>query len=268
MLCLVTVLQRDFGVFAIQKLNHYPDCSNSEDLFLHGILRGHGGTCSSLPVLYASVGRRLGYPLKLARAAYHLFARWDDPGGDRFNIECTALGLEIPPDEFYSTWPAIPDPEDARAGYVFKSMAPREELAGFLVQRAYCLLHNNRHQAAVESCIGATMAAPGNKCHEQSTVLMMRHWQARLRQLHPPGFPKLFIHPPARRRFPSRLPFQLEQDFLTFQVMEELLNDSEKQRRWWQPLLQSSQQWPTEIPTCIEISVNQDYLFGLERSPS
>jgi hypothetical protein len=73
---------------------------DSRDDFLHGIIAGRGGTCASLPVLYAAVGRRLGYPLKLVRTTQHLFLRWDDPGGERFNVEISnAGGIDTPPDD-------------------------------------------------------------------------------------------------------------------------------------------------------------------------
>ncbi|MCI0380775.1 MAG: transglutaminase-like domain-containing protein [Gemmataceae bacterium] len=187
MLCLVTVLQRDLGVYGDEKLNgDNPDCSNSQDLFLHGILDRKGGSCSSLPVLYTAVARRLGYPLTLVQTAHHLFARWD--GCERFNVECTVPGLDTPPDEYYLTWPALVVPEEAQAGSWFQSMSPRQELAGFLIQRAYCLLHNNRHKEAVESCIGARVAAPENKLHERTTERLMLAWQAKLRPLLPPAF--------------------------------------------------------------------------------
>src|SRR5262249_15057556 len=44
------------------------------DTFIHGALLGEGGTCASLPVVYAAVGRRLGYPIRLVAAKAHLFA--------------------------------------------------------------------------------------------------------------------------------------------------------------------------------------------------
>jgi hypothetical protein len=65
MLVLATVLQRQCGVrYNAEKIS--ADASfTTEDTFVHGIIQGNGGTCGSLPVLYAAVGRRLGYPLKL-----------------------------------------------------------------------------------------------------------------------------------------------------------------------------------------------------------
>jgi regulator of sirC expression with transglutaminase-like and TPR domain len=53
--------------------------ADSRDIFLHGLVGNRRmGTCSSMSVLYAAIGRRLGYPLKLATTKAHLFLRWED----------------------------------------------------------------------------------------------------------------------------------------------------------------------------------------------
>ena len=76
-----------------------------EDSFIHGALFGDGGTCASLPVLYTAVGRHLGYPLKLVSSwgpkANHLFCRWDDPAGERFNVEANETGVNCFADDHY-----------------------------------------------------------------------------------------------------------------------------------------------------------------------
>ena len=113
MVCLVTVLQQQCDVGYSRKWRELtPDCPVPEafgidacDLFIHAIIDGIGGTCGSIPVLYVAVGRRLGYPLRLVKAARHLFVRWDDPDdkhwhhSDRFNVESTAPGVHFLPDE-------------------------------------------------------------------------------------------------------------------------------------------------------------------------
>lgn len=68
----------------------FADASN---VFVHGLLGPkRQGTCSSMPVLYVAVGRRLGYPLKLVTTKGHLFVRWEG-SGERFNVEATSHGL-------------------------------------------------------------------------------------------------------------------------------------------------------------------------------
>jgi hypothetical protein len=108
MMWLVTILQRDLHVHYRQEtieLSDHDFFRDANNLFIHGIIDGKGGTCSSLPVLFAAVGRRLGYPLKLAGCKRHLFLRWDGPGGERFNVETTSRGFVSYPDEYYLKWP-------------------------------------------------------------------------------------------------------------------------------------------------------------------
>src|SRR5207249_451970 len=97
--CLVSVVQRDFGITTDNRLNENSNFSDSRYVFLHGIFEGCGGTCANLPILYAAIARRLGYPLRLVRTAAHLFTRWEGLDGERFNVECTTLGLDCPSDE-------------------------------------------------------------------------------------------------------------------------------------------------------------------------
>src|SRR5205085_7410862 len=74
MLMMAVVLYEDFGVRYNPARISAPAPSedddhfffDSRDVFLHGLLGStRSGTCSSMPVLYVAIGRRLGYPLKL-----------------------------------------------------------------------------------------------------------------------------------------------------------------------------------------------------------
>jgi hypothetical protein len=143
MLTLVTILQRDLGVrYNLAFLDGDYNGSDSRNLFIHGLLSGHGGTCVSMPVLYIVVGRRLGYPLRLVRAKEHLFARWEEPGGERFNIESTSRGFSVRDDEFYRKWPKPITDAEVDQGFYLRSLRPREELAEFLRNRGNCLRDN------------------------------------------------------------------------------------------------------------------------------
>ena len=194
---LVTVLQEQFGVRYNPKWQGMtPDSpmppefgKDSKDLFIHAITDGIGGTCGSLPVVYAAVGRRLRYPLKLVKADRHLFLRWDDPRGkhwyhpERFNVEVTTPGVHCLPDEHYKTWPHELPAEDIQAGIYLKSLTPREELAEFLAQRAACLRRNGRIAEMVETYRWAAKLVPNNyyfqKWHEQDAA-----WLKTLRRGH------------------------------------------------------------------------------------
>jgi hypothetical protein len=95
-----------------------------------------------MPVLYIVVGRRLGYPLRLVRAKEHLFARWEEPGGERFNIESTSRGFSVRDDEFYRKWPKPITDDEVERGFYLRSLRPREELSEFLCNRGNCLRDN------------------------------------------------------------------------------------------------------------------------------
>ena len=141
-LTMTTILQRDCAVrYNPAKI---PGAApfDAADSFLFGALRPFGGTCASIPVLFISVGRRLGYPLYLVTArgkgANHFFARWEKLRKDRgtfgketFNIEATAQGLSTPQDDHYRTGRYLYTPGLEEKGRFLKSLTPREELAGF-----------------------------------------------------------------------------------------------------------------------------------------
>ena len=134
-----------------------PDFRDSRDLFIHGMIDGPGGTCASMPVMYAAVGRRLGYPLKLVETRGHLFVRWDDPDGkcfgfpETFNVEGAGEGIASYDDEHYKTWPEPWTEIDAAEGWYLKSMTPLEELASFLATRGGCLTDNGRLAEALQA---------------------------------------------------------------------------------------------------------------------
>jgi len=157
MAVLCTTLQRECGVGYNPKRKDDPgDACDSRNRFLHGITHGAGGTCASLPVLYAAVGRRLGYPLKIVEGARHLFLRWDESDSesslarDRFNIEATADGFASHPNRFYELWPfPHPDPDVDPRDYL-RSLTPREELASFLCIRSIVLMDNGKFVQAIQ----------------------------------------------------------------------------------------------------------------------
>jgi|GEM_PF-2052393 len=195
MVCLVTVLQQECGVHYNPKWKGLaPDCPvpeafgiDANDLFIHAIIDGIGGTCGSLPVLYVAVGRRLGYPLRLVKAARHLFVRWDDPDGklwlhpDGFNIEATGPGIHFLPDEHYRTWPHAISAEDVEAGIFLRSLSPREELAEFVATRGYCLKANGRLKEAVEAFDEASRLAPHNRHFAANHKALQMHLMMRQR---------------------------------------------------------------------------------------
>jgi hypothetical protein len=180
---LLQTLQEDFGVRynparirdpKFQDPNCCdPDFRDSRDLFIHGIIDGPGGTCTSMPVLYVAVGRRLGYPLKLVETRGHRFVRWDDPEGkcfglpETFNVEGAGEGIASCDDEHYKNWPEPWTEIDAAEGWYLKSMTPREELASFLATRGECLWDNGRLAEALQAYEWASAMAPRDRRYQQ-----------------------------------------------------------------------------------------------------
>jgi tetratricopeptide (TPR) repeat protein len=158
---LLQVLQEDCGVKYNPQRIYDVDFTNSQDLFIHGMIDDpNGGTCASMPVLYVAVGRRLGYPLFLTHTKGHLFVRWED-AKDRFNIEGTN-GINSYPDKYYETWPFSLTDKDKESGYFLTSKTPVQEFASFLAARAHCLQDIGRKDEAEMLYLNAHALDPKN----------------------------------------------------------------------------------------------------------
>ncbi len=108
-------------------------------------------------MLYAAVGRRLGYPLKLVRVAWHCFVRWDDPEGrsgfapEVFNIEGSGEGFASESDEHYRFHKGVEQATEYNLanGWGLASLTPRQEVAWFFFEAGLILFENLRmHEAA------------------------------------------------------------------------------------------------------------------------
>ena len=161
---LVLTLQQELGVHYNFEQRTNPSLAKSKDQFIHGIVEGTGGTCASLPVVFVAVGRRLGYPLKLAQGFSHFYARWDDPRtGERFNIEgSNPGGVDFHDDDHYRDRARKKGVGPLEAGNYLQSMSPREELSSFLTTRADCLRENGHVPEAYRMYQQAVDLAPEN----------------------------------------------------------------------------------------------------------
>ena len=174
---LAQVLQQDCGVHYNMERVRDVDFTKSKDLFIHGMIDdANGGTCSSMPILYMAVGRRLGYPLKLVQTKTHVFVRWDD-GKERFNIEtATNGGVDSYTDDYYRTWPEKWTEAEVKANRYLVSLSAAEELAFFLACRGHCLLDNGHAKEAFEAYAVAQRLAPQDPAYPS----WMRQAEARL----------------------------------------------------------------------------------------
>ena len=195
-LSLVTALQRHCGLrYNPAKIpDHVP--LETADIFIHGALLGEGGTCTSIPVVLAAVGRRLGYPIKIVETRTakwgHLFARWDDPKGERLNLEATGTGLGTHDDNYYRTGRYALAPALEKACQFLKSMTPRQELACFLEERGYQLRQQGCVRLALEAFAWSANLAP-NRCHQHMLGAFGNEWWAEQEKQKTLGFPVIFI---------------------------------------------------------------------------
>jgi len=221
--CMIKVLQTQFGIRynPAKKAENAP--FTTADTFIHGALLGDGGTCSSLPVLYAAVARRLGYPLKLVQAKRHLFCRWDSGELHRFNIEVNDSGVNVHADDYYRHGRYALPPELEQQTVYLKSLTPRQELGCFLNERGYRWLDLGQHKQALESFAWCGMLTPGDKLKESHVAEVISLWRKSIWERTPPNFPKLQVKMPTARRWPG-IPAQLEHEALLLEAWDMLLN--------------------------------------------
>ncbi len=257
---LITVLQRDLGVhFNPAKAGLPPEAPyDLEDQFIHGVLQGPGGTCATLPVVYAAVGRRLGYPIKLAATRRHLFARWEDQAtGERFNIEASNQGLTCPPDDDYRQWPARVSAEEERACGWLKTLTPRQELADAMANRGFCLHDHRRYREAVDAFVWGSILHPESARYPYCVTDGIRTWEQHLRGLYPPRFPRVEILTCRdRRRFPT-IPWEVERAIRMLESVEDCLFEPRHEAWWWRPLREGLPP-QREVPDSITVDLTRE----------
>jgi hypothetical protein len=168
---MVTYAVKDYGVMYNPARVETPSSlspdnvffSDSKDVFINGLLQGDHpmGTCSSLPVYWIALGRRLDYPLYMSNTLLHFFVRWDG-NGDRFNFEGSQAGCGIHDDAYYHEFPITLD--DAKIKYLglLESFTRKEELMHFLLTRGTCLRAHGRDEEARRAYLLAFQCYPNN----------------------------------------------------------------------------------------------------------
>lgn len=255
-MALVTVLQRDLGVHYRQELIDMSDdrfFGRADHLFIHGVVQGQSGSCSSLPAAYAAVGRRLGYPVRVVKTLGHLFARWDNPfTGERFNFDCAMRGFEARGDDHYRRWPYHMTPELERRYAALRSLTRRQEEALYVATRGHCLAQNERLAEAAHAFATAWDADPADEGHSVSLVDAMNRWDKQQQRHLCKGFPPIRIHYPPVRRYPS-IPQRDYEDILFLQAREVVLRDPVLSERYWEPRRRFPFTTPREFPALVSV---------------
>ena len=184
--------------------------ADSRDVLIHGLIGDqHLGTCSSMPILYITLGQRLGFPLKLVKAKGHLFVRWDSPT-EKFDMEATSKGVHYYNDEEYKKWPFPLSEADIQEDDYLKSLSAKEELSVFLSIRGACQTDNGQLGDALASFSLAYKLVPtwrGN----QVMLAQARHRLARpviLVQQQQPMNPNIPADPNPMQQIQPRNPSQ------------------------------------------------------------
>ena len=161
---MVTILHEDMGVHYNDNRMKDGDWSHGEDFLMYGLTGNlREGTCSTMPVLYVAIGRRLGYPLYLAATQRHVFCRWEsDDGKVRFNLEGTGDFVHSYSDSFYRNWPLKLSYFDMGSGVFLRNMSGVEEFASFLMIRGDILEAQNRLPEAEQAYAEAHALIPGH----------------------------------------------------------------------------------------------------------
>ena len=107
------------------------------DLFLYGLIQTRQGTCATMPTLHVALGWRLGWPVALAVAGWHVLCRYDD-GTKTHNIEATRTGgggFHSHPDHEYRERYGISE-RDVASGSDLTALDARRMLGLFVGFRA------------------------------------------------------------------------------------------------------------------------------------
>jgi hypothetical protein len=268
MLWLVSVLQRDLHAhyrYEVTQLDDHAFFSDAANVFIHGIAEGKGGTCSSLPVMYAAVGRRLGYPLSLVHNKKHAFLRWDGLNGERFNIECSGRGFLSHPDDFYLTWPCQTTPEEIKRCGLLQSMTTEEEIAVFQCRRGIVWMENGRYGQAMSAYLRAYHHMPGRQATLNGLHRTLTAWGKEVRGKLMPGFPSLEIcHGP---RLHPDLPDNVSAEVNYLNAVETLLENPVGKAHWWDPLRRNPLSRPVGLPERIRAIYSQESGTNIKYEP-
>ena len=134
----------------------------SDDVFISGLLRTGKGSCSSLPVLFVALARRLGYPVRLAMTRSHLYCRWEDDR-ESFNMEISGEGVDDPPDGFYMGPPFSPSKDEIRREGLLRALTNKEALGVFLETAGLNQEANDNLPRAVECYERALRCRPNSR---------------------------------------------------------------------------------------------------------
>jgi hypothetical protein len=135
------------------------DASDSRNLFLTGVLTGFGGTCVTLPVLYAALAQRVGFPISVGETWEHFYCVWGSDQ-DSFCFDAAGTGFIKRTHEDYREFRRFVTPSDELRHGFLRSRTRRELFACIASERSNCLQDQFRFNEALEAAFLATRLAP------------------------------------------------------------------------------------------------------------
>ena len=118
---------------------------NSEELFLHGLLKTHKGYCMNLSLLYLILGQKLELPLYGVALPNHFFVRYEQEDV-RINIETTERGVSYP-DSFYEQ--RFRTQADNQSSYFLKNLNGRQTLGAYFSNIGMVYYQSQRQERAL-----------------------------------------------------------------------------------------------------------------------
>ena len=150
-----SVLMEDRRIGYVDRVSH----SNAGHKFAHGVLQSGAGTCATLPVIWAALGRRLGHPISIAQVPEHLYCIVDD-GQEKINLETTGSAhLSMNSDERMRR---MCPPELVANGTFMRPFSNRELIGIFVGLRAEVWEAKGDFEKALSDYQRAHEIVPGN----------------------------------------------------------------------------------------------------------
>ena len=140
-----TVLHEEGGYQYTDQVDETGVPTNSEELFLHGLLENHKGYCMNLSLLYLILGQKLGLPLYGVALPNHFFVRYEQKEA-KINIESTEAGIAYP-DSFYQQRFAMLRKDKNQ--YFMKNLDTRQTLGAYFSNVGMVYYRSQKPERAV-----------------------------------------------------------------------------------------------------------------------
>lgn len=140
---------------------HKPVAYDPDDLFGHNVrnkllpnyLATRKGNCVSMPLLFIILGQKLGIDVTASLAPCHVFVKYRDDMGNRFDLESTANARSTDADALMADFPMTP--ESIANGVYMQPLSKRETVVAMME----ALLHMYAEQGQIQRRIDASKLA-------------------------------------------------------------------------------------------------------------